>query len=396
MRAPLSTETPVRVLMVLEAAYPAQRGGGAEAQVRTLSRALRARGHRVTVLAPQLRDGLQGRVCRVDGVPVVRLRYPHIRLFSGPLLWLTLAAFLVRRRHRYDAWHVHIAHRMGAVCALLGSWLDKRVLAKVSGWWELEMGTLAPNAPFWDRIAYKALLRIGTWQVISQRIAKTLAARGIPAERIAAIPNAVDTQRFAGVTRAPDAPARFVFIGRLEKEKGLDTLLDAFSDIAPAHPQASLLVVGTGSLEEGLKARAQALGIATQVDFAGHRNDIERVLADANLGVLPSRIEGLSNTLLESMASGLPMVASRISGNEDFVRAETGWLFEPGDRAGLAQALAQAAALPAHARQAMGEAARVAVERQAGLERVLARLLAIYRGQPAPVQERSALAGTGI
>jgi glycosyltransferase involved in cell wall biosynthesis len=396
MRPTLPADSPVRVLMVLEAAYPAQRGGGAEAQVRTLSRALRARGHRVTVLAPQFNYGVQGRVSRVDGVAVVRLRYPHIRLLSGPLLWLTLAAFLIRRRHRYDAWHVHIAHRMGAVCALLGHWLDKRVVAKVSGWWELEMGTLAPNARLWDRLAYQALLKIGTWQVISERIARTLAARGIPTDRIAAIPNAVDTQRFAGITRASDAPPRFVFIGRLEKEKGLDTLLEAFADIAPAHPQASVLVVGTGSLEADLKARAQTLGIAAQVDFAGHRNDIERVLADANLGVLPSRIEGLSNTLLESMASGLPMVASRISGNEDFVRAETGWLFEPGDRAGLAQALAQAAALSSEARQTMGDAARIAVERQAGLERVLARLLAIYRGQPAPVQERPALAGTGI
>ncbi|MET0289817.1 MAG: glycosyltransferase family 4 protein, partial [Pseudoxanthomonas sp.] len=295
-----------------------------------------------------------------------------------------------------DAWHVHIAHRMGAVCALLGHWLHKRVVAKVSGWWELEMGTLATHARFWDRLAYRALLKIGTWQVISQRIATTLAARGIPPARIAAIPNAVDTRRFAGVTRPHDAPPRFVFIGRLEKEKGLDTLLDAFADIAAGHPRASLLVVGTGSLEAGLKARAKSLGIAAQVEFAGHRNDIETVLADANFGVLPSRIEGLSNTLLESMASGLPMVASRISGNEDFVRAETGWLFEPGDQAGLAAALAQAAALPPDARLVMGEAARVAVERQAGLDRVLTRLLAIYRGEPAPVQERSAFAGSGV
>lgn len=386
----------LRVLMVMEAAYPALKGGGAEAQVRTLARGLRRRGHRVTILVPCLPWAPTAKVDRYDGSVVCRLRVPRVPLLGGLVLWLRTAAFLYARRHRYDAWHVHIAHRMAAICAVMGQWLDKRVLTKVSGWWELEKGTLAPDAGLVDRIARRALRRTGTWQAISRRIAHTLESRGMPAERIVALPNAVDTTRFASIRRDPSAAPRFVFVGRLEAEKGLDTLLEAFADIATAFPRATLLVVGTGSLERQLKLRAEQLGVAARVEFAGHRDDVEAVLADANIGVLPSRIEGLSNTLLESMASGLPMIASRISGNEDFVRdGGNGWLFEPGDRAGLARCLAAAASLDGDTRHAMGEAARATVHAAAGIDAVLARLESIYRGEarlahPVPVPGGSA------
>ena len=371
---------PLRVLMVLESVYPASRGGGAEAQVRTLSKGLRARGQRVTVLAPMLSHGPQERISRVDGVPVCRLRYPRIRLLGGPLLWLCLAWFLFSRRHRYDVWHVHIAHHLGAVCAVMGKWLHKRVLIKVSGWWEMERGTLAADAWPLSRLAYHCLLKADKWLAISRRIAADLARKGIPASRIELVPNAVNTARFRDIKRTANDAPRFVFIGRLVDEKGLDTLIQAFADTVQSYPAASLLIVGTGLLVTHLQTLVAQLGITDRVTFAGHRDDIEACLADANIGVLPSRIEGLSNTLLESMASGLPMVASRISGNEDFVRpGETGWLFEPDDRVGLADCLRNAAACTPREREALGENARIVVERQAGLDRVLNRLMELYR-----------------
>ncbi|MEP6908207.1 MAG: glycosyltransferase family 4 protein [Pseudoxanthomonas sp.] len=376
-----AVNTQLRVLMVLEAGYPALRGGGAEAQVRTLSRALRARGQRVTVVVPRLHSAPQEKVARVDGVPVCRLDYPRIPLLSGPFMWLYMFAFLYRRRHRYDVWHVHIAHRLAAICAVMGHWLDKRVLTKVSGWWELEKGTLAPHPRPVNHLAYLALRGTEKWQAISQRIADTLVARGIPESRIFRIPNAVDTRRFQHITRVAEAAPRFVFIGRIEAEKGLGPLLHAFSSVSTTHPTATLLLVGSGSLETVLKADAERLGIADKVTFAGHRDDIETQLADGNLGVLCSRIEGLSNTLLESMASGLPMVASRISGNEDFVRdGENGWLFDLDDDEGLARSLSAAAALTPTQRLAMGECARETVLRQAGLDEVLDNLMQLYRG----------------
>lgn len=372
----------MHVLMVLESAFPAHRGGGAESQVRTLARALRARHQHVTVLTPLTPLGPQQRTGRVDGAAVVRLPYPRIRFLGGPLLWLRTAAFLWSRRRRYDVWHVHIAHYLGAVCALLGPWLRVPVVVKVSGWWELDCGTLAEPASPLARLARRCLLRVDAWQSISSRIAAALRSRGVPAARIAAIPNAVDTARFAAVTRTPGSGGpRFVFVGRLVPEKGLETLIDAFAAFVAECPDAHLRIVGAGPLLAPLSVQVEQRAIATRVEFAGHREDVEALLADADFGVLPSHIEGLSNTLLECMAAGLPMLASRVSGSEDIVRdGINGWLFEPGDRGGLGRALQEAARLSAADRQAMGHRARDTVERHAGVDSVLARLLRLYRG----------------
>lgn len=385
--------SPLHVLMVLDSSYPAR--GGAEGQVRTLARALRGSGQRVTIMAPRLARGPQHKIDRVDRVPVYRIPYPHVPVFGQLWLWLVTATFLIRRRHRYDAWHGHIAHRLAGLCAVLSHVLHKPFMVKVAGSWELERGTLAPRRQLFDYVAWLGLRHAGAWQAISRRMAGTLATRGVDPQRIVSVPNAVSVERFERLQPAVQSAARFLFIGRLIEVKGLDTLLDAFADIAPEHPAARLTLVGSGPLENALKAQAESLGIADRVEFTGHRDDIESLLAASNVGVQCSRLEGLSNTLLESMASGLPMVASRISGNEDFVRdGENGWLFEPGDRKGLARCLASAAVLPPAQRTLMGEEARATVKRQASTEAVLTRLLALYRGaspavMAAQVAERS-------
>lgn len=375
-----------RVLMVIEGPYPPERGGGAEAQVRTLTRAMHQRGIRVAVVAPLTDHGPRTELSHVDGVPVFRLRYPQLRFIGGPALWLALARFLYRHRDDFDVWHIHVARQWGVVCAWLGPLLGKRVVIKVSGSWDLDRGALAPDSGWRGKLVRRVLMRADAWQAISQRIAATLLSRGVPQARIAAIPNAVDSARFLPPARPSIHPARFLFIGRLVREKGLPTLLAAFADIAPRHPDATLTIVGTGSQRANLEADVQALGIAERVTFTGHRTDIEDLLAQATIGVLPSRMEGLSNTLLECMASGLPMVASRISGNEDFVRpGENGWLFEVGDRHGLSACLVAAASLDPEQWRAMGESARATVVRQAGLDGVLNKLVALYDDEPAPV-----------
>ena len=375
-----------RVLMVLQAPYPPERGGGAEAQVRTLTRTMTQRGVQVAVVAPLADHAPQVTMSQVDGVPVYRLRYPRVRFIGGLTLWVSLAMFLFRHRHDFDVWHVHVARQWGAICALLGPWLGKRVVIKVSGAWDLVGGALASDAGWGGHLMQRVLRRADAWQAVSQRIATMLVARGIPPTRIAAIPNAVDTARFLPPLRPSIRPVRFLFIGRLVREKGLPSLLAAFADIAPLHPDASLVIVGTGPQRDILEADVQALGIADRVTLAGHHSDIQELLAQATIGVLPSRTEGLSNALLECMASGLPMIASRISGNEDFVRpGENGWLFEVGDRSGLARCLAEAALLGPDPWRAMSESARATVVRQAGLDGVLNGLAALYHGDPLTV-----------
>ncbi|HVV52151.1 MAG TPA: glycosyltransferase family 4 protein [Polyangia bacterium] len=383
---------PLRVLMVLESDFNPKGGGGAESQLRTLATHLRRIGQQVTVLTPLLARGPQVTAQRYGGIPVGRLRYPRVPKVGGVIMSARFAAFLLGRGRRYDAWHVHIGHHLGAVTCLLGSLLGKPVVVKISGWWELEQGVMAPGKKkLLDRVAQRWLKRAGTVQAISTRIAGELARQGFPAERILVLPNAVDTARFKvrAAPRAAGAPFTAVFVGRLVPEKELGTLLDAWAQAFAGRDDVRLRIVGGGPLAEPLRAQAERLGIARQVELLGPRERVEEVLAEADVGVLPSRIEGLSNTLLEFMATGLPTLASQVSGSEDFVvTGKNGWLFPVGDAGALAAGLREAAALPPERLAAIGRQARADVEAAASLEIVVGRLLALYRGaRPAELRK---------
>lgn len=374
---------PLRILMVLESPFPSYGGGGAESQVRTLGRALRRRGHRVTVLTPRFANGPQRRVERVDGLPVCRLAYPRVSGFGSLVLWTRLLLFLHRRRRRYDALHAHIAHYLAALCCAAGRRLCLPVIVKFTGQWELERGLLVPQPSFATRWFKSRLRRASAYQAISRRIGREAVARGLPAELVVQLPNAVDVERFRAerAPRRPHAPLRVVYVGRLQQHKGLDTLLRGWQRAFPQAGAAELQLVGKGEDEDKLRALADQLGIAAQLSFVGHRDDVEQALAEADVAVLPSVIEGLSNSLLEFMASGLPVIASAVSGSEDFiVTRRNGWLFPVGDVAALAAALGEAQSLPQEALSALGRQGRADVARRAGIDQVVERLLALYRG----------------
>jgi len=380
---PETSQQPLRILMVLESNFTKRGGGGAESQLRTIALALKRLGHRVTIMTPMLADGPQVTTERCFGLPVARISYPRWRVVGAGLMALRFGAFLWQSRGRYDAWHVHIGHHMGAITCLMGDLLGKPVVLKISGWWELERGLLAPDRGLFGRLALGWLKRAGTVQAISTRIAAEVARQGFPAERILVLPNAVDTARFGvcAAERARGAPFVAVFVGRLVEEKGLATLLDAWAQAFAGRTDVRLRLVGGGPIEQALREQAERLGITPQVELLGHRDRVEDELARAHVGLLTSRIEGLSNTLLEFMACGLPPIATRISGSEDFVQpGKNGWLFDVSDTKALAACLREAEALPGDRLAAIGRQARADVEAAADIPRVVGALMALYRG----------------
>jgi glycosyltransferase involved in cell wall biosynthesis len=375
---------PLRLLMVLESDFTPQGGGGAESQVRTLALHLLRTGQQVAVVTPLLARGPQVTAERCGGIPVGRIRYPRLPTVGAAVMCLRLGAFLFGHGRRYDAWHVHIGHHLGAVTCLVGALVGKPVVVKISGSWELEQGVMAPGGrKLLDRLARRWLKRATAVQAISTRLAAELRRQGFPAERILVLPNAVDTARF-GVRagpRAAGAPFTAVFVGRLVAEKELGMLLEAWAAAFSTGEAARLRLVGGGPLEGALRAQVERLGLSGQVEFLGHRDRVEEVLAEADVGVLPSRIEGLSNTLLEFMASGLPALASRVSGSEDLVvTGRNGWLFDVADVAALAAALREAQSLPPERLAVMGRQARIDVEAVASLDVVVGKLLSLYAG----------------
>ncbi len=182
---------------------------------------------------------------------------------------------------------------------------------------------------------------------------------GLPPQRITVAVNGVDTDFFQpNPNGRPPGPPVLLSVARLVPDKDHDTLLKAFAHVSPHHPDAQLWLVGNGPRREVLEQQARNLGLAARVKFMPPEHDLRPLYQRADLFVLSSRAEALPNVILEAMAAGLPVVATRVGGVPEAVVPEaTGLLVSPGDDAGLAAALGRLLDDP-EARRAMGRQAR--------------------------------------
>jgi len=183
---------------------------------------------------------------------------------------------------------------------------------------------------------------------------------GTPIRRIY---NGVDTARFRPRPRATSDTLRLITVAHLIPAKGVDVLLRALALLESRHWH--LTIVGAGPELERLRELALELGLGGRVELLGLRNDLEQLLAAADLFVHPARWqEAFGLAVAEAMACGLPIVASRVGALPELVEDQVnGILVEPGQPAALAEAIARLAADPA-LRMTMGQASRVrAVER---------------------------------
>ncbi len=219
--------------------------------------------------------------------------------------------------------------------------------------------------------------------------AEALRPRGAAAARTDVIPSGVDTDvfrpraDFRAVARARIGvdPAHPVIgtVGRLERRKGTDVLVAAAAELVKKGlPDLRVVVVGDGPLRDELPLLAARLGIADRVHMLGDRSDVPEMLAALDVFVLPSRSEGMSNALLEAMASALPVVATAVGGNPEAVSAETtGMLIPPDDPTTMADAVLRLVTSPALASE-LGRAARRRVEERYGAQAMVRRLEAVY------------------
>jgi len=133
-----------------------------------------------------------------------------------------------------------------------------------------------------------------------------------------------------------------VQVGNLRTVKGIDILIDAVADLLVRHSNAHLLIVGEGPERARLEAQIGRLGLNGRIRLLGRRKDIARVLQASDIGVLASHSEGLSNAIIEYMAAGLAVVATRVGGNPELIESGvSGYLVPSGDSRALGQALEQ-------------------------------------------------------
>jgi sugar transferase (PEP-CTERM/EpsH1 system associated) len=217
----------------------------------------------------------------------------------------------------------------------------------------------------------------------------------VPARKLCVIRNGIDTSIYYPLPRRPAGPPRAIHVARLNLIKDQKTLLKAARLVANASPDFRLDIVGDGPEREVLYRLCDEWKLGEHVVFLGERDDVKDLLRAANLFVLSSSGEGLSLTLLEAMATGLPVVATRVGGNPEVViHGKTGLLVPAESPSALAEAILSLWRDPAHARQ-LGEAGRRRVEVEFDLrqvtvayERLYRKLLARKRPAPSPGSER--------
>jgi len=223
----------------------------------------------------------------------------------------------------------------------------------------------------------RALYRpfVSRYVALSRHLEEYLERRvGVPPHRVSQIYNGVDTERFRPgqarerITGCPFGhPEDFVagWVGRMDPVKDLPNLLQGFARAAQrAASRLRLVLVGDGPMRQAVERLVEQHGLRERVWLAGERADVAELMRGLDCFILPSLGEGISNTILEAMATRLAIVATRVGGNGELIEpGMTGLLVPPGDSDALAEALARYSSDRAMARRHAKAARRVAQTR---------------------------------
>ena len=357
--------------------------GGAQEVVRTLAEHLAYAGCSAVVCAFKdgpLRQEIERRGIPVEILPDRRYSVVAFPLFIMDMLRLRRALLEVVSRHQINVIQTHLLRSLDFLVLTL------RYGRNLLVFWTVQNARLTLREDHLRRhkwllgpkqLAYRLLYRLAARWVngfiavsdeVKMAIVDTI---GPVQDKITVICNSVDVRRYqqpvdtARVRRqlglAQDARLMAV-VATFKTQKGHRYLIEAAPSLVSEFPDLHILFIGDGDLREELQAQTRALGLDAHIHYLGSRNDVSDLLAASDYFVLPSLWEGLSMALVEAMASGLPIIATEVSGTKQvMVAGETGLLVAPGNAQQLKEAIMQLLSEPARAR-AMALAAQRRVE----------------------------------
>lgn len=217
---------------------------------------------------------------------------------------------------------------------------------------------------------------------VANEVRTRLQSAGVQGERIQLIQNGVDVQPLskAGARRKEGLELRIGLVGRLAPEKGIDLFVQAAAILTATHPALRFLVAGDGPDRTALEAQARQLGLGERFTFVGRQEDMPTFYGSIDILVSASRQEGLPIALLEGMASGLPVIATRVGAvPEVVIDRETGLLVQPEDVAALAAGI-ERLVVTADLRRTLSRAGQQRVEDHFSATRMTGDYLDFYRG----------------
>jgi glycosyltransferase involved in cell wall biosynthesis len=366
-----AAEDGVRIAYIVTRADPI---GGVQIHIKDLVAAVQARGDEVTVLAGG--EGPFIETLRAQGTPTIVLRHlcVPIRPVSDVRAYHEIRDAVVTLRPDLLAVHSAKATVLGR---LVGRSLGIPVVVTAHGW------TFTPGFPPVQGAVYRQVERL-MGPLASKIIAVSefdrrlaLEARIVAADRIITVHNGIPDVPSTMWATPGKTPPRLIMVARLGAQKDHTTLLRALAGLLDSPWEVDL--VGEGPLMGEMKSLADALGVSSRVHFLGQRMDVDRLIAEAQVGLLVTNWEGFPLSILELMRAGLPVIASAVGGIDEAVRdGDNGYLVPRGDVAVLRDRVARLLADPA-LRVRMGANGRARYQQEFTLDRSVNNTIAVYR-----------------
>jgi glycosyltransferase involved in cell wall biosynthesis len=354
--------------------------GGAERNLVRILRHLPRDRYRPFVLTfrlnPEVRD-FRTLPCPVEVYPVYNLYGPDALRYAPRLLrWIRRER--IRIVHTFfetaDLWAGSVA-KLGSDAVLISSRRDLGIQRN----WRLNILYRMLGAMF-DQV-----------QVVSDQVgAYVIEADRVAPDKVVTVPNGIELdlipERGSGAElcsrlNLPAGRPVIATVSNIRKVKGIDVLVRTAAEVCRKHPEALFVVAGKvldAAYQAELELLARELGVRENVRFVGQVEDPLQLLAQSDIFLLPSRSEGMSNALLEAMASSLPAVATGVGGNCQLIQdGETGFLTPPEDAGAAAARIVELLENPALA-HSLGQAARTLIEREYSADAVVALLMRQY------------------
>jgi glycosyltransferase involved in cell wall biosynthesis len=365
-----------RVLMVLSYFHPFR--GGAENQALLLSETLRQRGLEVAVLTRAFNQFPDFET--IGSVPVYRqIQTVNARTLFGLWYFISCIFFMIVQRKHYDILHCHIVQGFHSIAAVIvGRLFKKKVVIKIANT-GVSSDFIHARRVLAGGYILRFLRKTDRLIATSRQSAIEAHRQGFSDAQITMIPNGVDTRRFKPSGRSEHSRSRIICVGRLVKVKGIDVLIDAFSQLKREGTCGHLDIVGAGPEHDTLLKKAVDMGCAEEVIFHGEVADVESFFDTSCVFVQPSLAEGMSNVLLEAMACGLPVVATRAGAATDIIQdSVNGLLVDTGSAGGIRDAVRKIVCDEEFA-QALGSNARKTVADTCSIDIIARQYMELYR-----------------
>lgn len=376
------------VLMVSQTFYPVL--GGAEKQAFELSKALVKKGVKVSVITRRL-SGLPARET-LEGVEIERFKLFGCGWADSFAFMVKVFIYMLLRRAEYEAAHVHLASSPAVAAVLACRLTGKKIVIKLGRGRGLDELTLSQNT-FLGRLKLKFLSLTGPEILVLNKEAYEWlkGSSEFSGLRPRLFRNGVDTGRYtpplyhekiaAKAAAGFENETLFLAVGRLVPEKRMREFVELWAEIMSEErerPKIRLVIVGQGPEEKKIKEAVLHLQVAQSVVLAGPKDDLLPYYRAADVFVLPSLTEGMSNSMLEAMACGVAIMASRVDGAKDAVtEGDNGCLFDPQNPAEIKQCLRRFIS-DRNLALRMGERARATAVERYSMVRVADEIVKIY------------------